>query len=56
MRRSIIQTMTAILLLILATGCAHYQVNEQSTLFDRESGYRFEALEPGPDNSDSLFV
>ena len=56
MRRSIFQTMTAVLLLLLATGCAHYQVNEQSTQFDRESGYRFEALGPGPDNTDSLFV
>ncbi|MCK8600107.1 patatin-like phospholipase family protein [Desulfoferrobacter suflitae] len=42
--------------LILFTGCAHYIVNEQSREFDSESGYRFDAIDPGPHNSDSLFV
>lgn len=41
---------------LLFTGCAHYIVNEQSQNFDAQSGYRFESLDPGADNSDSLFV
>ncbi|MDD5475805.1 MAG: patatin-like phospholipase family protein [Syntrophales bacterium] len=54
MRRLLFPAMIAILLLV--AGCAHYQVNEQSREFDRETGYRFDALDPGPGNTDSLFV
>ncbi len=42
--------------LCLFIGCAHYPVNDQSTTFDAQSGYRFDALDPGPDNSDDLFI
>jgi NTE family protein len=41
---------------LLLTGCAHYVVNEQNKIFDAQSGYRFENLDSGPNNSDSLFV
>ncbi|MDA8140526.1 MAG: hypothetical protein M0036_17920, partial [Desulfobacteraceae bacterium] len=41
---------------ILASACAHYEVNNQATAFDAQSGYRFDALAPGPRNSDALFV
>jgi NTE family protein len=42
--------------IILCGGCAHYIVNDQNRSFDVRSGYRFDALEAGPLNSDSLFV
>jgi NTE family protein len=38
------------------TGCNHYTVNEQSRSFDSKAGYRFDALDPGLNNGDSLFV
>ena len=41
---------------IFLTGCAHFIVNDQSQNFDPESGYRFDALDPGALNTDSLFV
>lgn len=41
---------------LLLAGCAHYAVNEPSDRFDPQTGYRFDALAPGPGNSDSLFV
>ncbi|WP_035244399.1 patatin-like phospholipase family protein [Desulfonatronovibrio hydrogenovorans] len=56
MNRSILLSFACLLVLVLSSGCAHYQVNEQSREFDQESGYRFDALESGPDNTDSLFV
>ena len=56
MKNSAIWTRILISIFILLTGCAHYQVNEQSETFDPQTGYRFEALDPGPQNSDSLFV
>lgn len=40
----------------LFVGCAHYIVNDQSQTFNRQAGYRFDLLDPGPHNSDSLFV
>jgi NTE family protein len=52
----------AILMLILISafilfiGCAHYIINDQSRNFDSQSGYRFDTLDSGPGNSDSLFV
>jgi len=42
--------------LFLFMGCAHYTVNDQSLTFDANAGYRFDSLDPGPRNSDSLFV
>jgi NTE family protein len=41
---------------IFFAGCAHYIINDQSRSFDAQAGYRFDALESGPLNSDSLFV
>lgn len=41
---------------ILFIGCAHYPVNDQNRNFDAQAGYRFDVLDPGPKNSDSLFV
>jgi hypothetical protein len=38
----------------LFVGCAHYIVNDQSQTFNRQAGYRFDLLDPGPHNSDSL--
>jgi NTE family protein len=40
--------------LILVSACAHY--NDQNQKFDLQSGYRFDVLDRGPKNSDSLFV
>ena len=42
--------------LVLSQGCAHYVVNDQNSNFDAQSGYRFDALDAGPLNGDSLFV
>jgi NTE family protein len=42
--------------LLLFTGCAHYILNDQSRTFGPQAGYRFDILDPGPHNSDSLFV
>lgn len=41
---------------ILLTGCAQYIVNDRSQTFDAKSGYRFDTLDPGALNSDSLFI
>lgn len=51
--RRVVILLAAVLLL---AGCAHYAVNEPSDRFDPQTGYRFDALDPGPGNSDSLFV
>lgn len=40
----------------LFMGCAHYIVNDQSRTFDAKAGYRFDSLDLGPHNGDSLFV
>ena len=56
MKRHVVGTVIACWLSIMATGCAHYAVNEQSGDFDAGSGYRFDTLDPGAGNSDSLFV
>jgi len=45
-----------ILVPMVFIGCAHYTVNEESRNFDSQSGYRFDALDSEPCNSDSLFV
>ena len=56
MKKNTVRMVTLISIFIISTGCAHYIVNEQSQNFDLQSGYRFDALDPGPGNSDSLFV
>ncbi|HZU99218.1 MAG TPA: patatin-like phospholipase family protein [Planctomycetota bacterium] len=43
-------------LLPALAGCAHYTVNERLERFDPTRGYRFENLERGPKNTDSLLV
>jgi NTE family protein len=50
------KTLILVAAVISLTGCAHYLVNEQSRHFDSQSGYRFDALDPGSGNTDSLFV
>lgn len=49
-------TFVLISVFILLIGCAHYTVNDQSRNFDSKSGYRFDTLDSGSHNSDSLFV
>ena len=56
MKKYAIRMVMVISAFILLAGCAHYPVNEQSRTFDAQSGYRFDTLDPGPHNSDSLFV
>lgn len=43
-------------LVIQLSSCAHYPVNQQSLTFDKAGGYRFDTLETGALNTDSLFV
>jgi NTE family protein len=45
-----------LVIIFLLGGCAHYQKNEAAPRFDSQAGYRFDLLEPGAANSDSLFV
>jgi NTE family protein len=56
MKKYTIQIAILISAFILFLGCAHYNVNHQSRNFDSQSGYRFDTLDSGPRNSDSLFV
>jgi NTE family protein len=56
MKRNAIGALTLLAAFILFIGCAHYIVNERNKNFDAQSGYRFDALNPGPNNSDSLFI
>jgi NTE family protein len=56
MKKNAVCTVILISTFILFIGCAHYIVNDQSQNFDSQSGYRFDTLDPGPGNSDSLFV
>src|SRR5437667_220684 len=44
------------LLLVALGGCAHYFVNERAERFEPDRGYRYEKLEPGEKNTDSLLV
>jgi NTE family protein len=47
----------SVLLLVLhLSGCAHYPLNQPSPSFDKQAGYRFETLQPGPRNTDELFI
>jgi NTE family protein len=43
-------------LCILISACAHYPVNTHNDHFNKDTGYRFDALEKGPLNTDTLFV
>ena len=56
MKRYAIRTVILASAFALLTGCAHYIVNDRSQNFDAKSGYRFDTLNPGEQNSDSLFV
>jgi NTE family protein len=42
--------------LVLVAGCAHYPDNPELSHYDAQAGYRYGNLQPGPKNSDSLFV
>ncbi len=44
------------LMLGLLAGCAHYPANPELGQYDKHVGYRYGNLQPGPKNSDSLFV
>lgn len=45
-----------ILTATLLTSCASFPPNSELVEFDRSTGYRFADLDPGPGNTDSLFV
>jgi NTE family protein len=47
---------TACLLLAALAGCGTFPKNPELAKADKDQGYRFDVLKPGPDNSDSLFV
>jgi NTE family protein len=55
-KRTAVGTLLLIAVCILLFGCSHYPVNNRSLSFDPHAGYRFDALDPGSKNSDSLFV
>ena len=46
----------ACLLAVTLTGCGTFPKNPVLQKYQPDQGYRFETLEPGPDNTDSLFV
>lgn len=37
-------------------GCTHYPANAPLESYDPQGGYRFEALQPGPGNTDTVFL
>lgn len=45
-----------LLLIIHIAACAQYPLNQQSDIFDKQAGYRFEHLKAGPLNTDKLFI
>jgi predicted acylesterase/phospholipase RssA len=47
---------TLLLAALVTAGCAHYPVNLPLAKWDKTSGYRFDGLDAGAGNSDSLFV
>lgn len=53
-RRGVIRSL--VLILGILQGCAHYLTNASLDRYDPEGGYRFEALEPGPGNTDTVFL
>ena len=56
MKNLSIKTAVFMSALVFLQGCAHYIVNDRSQSFDPQSGYRFDAIDTGELNSDSLFV
>jgi NTE family protein len=56
MKKTVIRMVILAAAFTLFTGCSHHFVNDQSRAFDPRSGYRFDVLDPGPRNSDSLFI
>jgi NTE family protein len=56
MKNNAVRTLALVSLVCLLIGCSHYTTNEQTQKFDSLSGYRFDTLSSGPQNSDSLFV
>jgi len=48
-------TVCGLIVICLAASCASYR-NEELSTYDTQSGYRFEDLEPGENNSDSVFI
>lgn len=57
MAARISKCLIAVLFLVLQlSACAHYPLNQPSHSFDKHAGYRFDNLQPGPRNTDSLFV
>jgi NTE family protein len=56
MKRMAAGTLILVAACIALLGCTHPPFNERSPEFDDQSGYRFDALDPGSKNSDSLFV
>ncbi|MEW6714513.1 MAG: patatin-like phospholipase family protein, partial [Nitrospirota bacterium] len=56
MKKYAILTLILISACLIFIGCTHYIVNNQSQNFDSQSGYRFDTLDSGPQNGDSLFV
>ncbi len=57
MRARLSRCLIAVLLLVVQiSACAQYPLNDQNKSFDKQAGYRFENLQTGPHNTDSLFV
>ena len=57
MTARISRCLIAVLLLVLQiAACARYPLNQPNHSFDKQAGYRFENLQPGPHNTDALFV
>ena len=54
--RNCLKIAAAITLLLIASGCAHYEVNPPLATYDPSSGYRFKNIHPGDNNTDSLFM
>jgi NTE family protein len=57
MAARISKSLIVVLFLVLQlSACAHYPLNQQSHSFDNNTGYRFDNLQPGQGNTDSLFI
>ena len=54
MKKNAVLTVILVSTFIHLTGCVHY--NDQNLDFDLESGYRFDKIDSGQGNTDSLFV
>lgn len=53
--RNRLLSLGVLLIVLIATGCAHYPINTPLARYQSEQGYRFGTLSSGA-NSDSLFV